>query len=93
VRERLQVDTLQAQYAVANGSSFLQLEHRFQNDASAAIVIPCARVHERRALLPFPAAPDALATRFALLPLADLPLEGSAQPGRRLLLPRHVIRA
>ena len=32
VRGRLQVDTLHAQYKLANGSSFLQLEQRFQND-------------------------------------------------------------
>jgi hypothetical protein len=37
VRERLQVDTLHAQYGLANGSSFLQLEQRFQNDGSALI--------------------------------------------------------
>ncbi len=36
-RERLQVDTLHAQYTVTNGSSFLQVEHRFQNDPSAPI--------------------------------------------------------
>ena len=40
VRGRLQVDTLQAQYVPANGSSFLQVEHRFQNDASASIAMP-----------------------------------------------------
>ncbi len=40
VRGRLQVDTLQAQYMPANGSSFLQVEHRFQNDASASIAMP-----------------------------------------------------
>ncbi len=40
VRGRLQVDTLQAQYMPANGSSVLQLEHRFQNDASASIAMP-----------------------------------------------------
>ena len=39
VRARLQVDTLQAQYSPANGSSFLHVEHRFQNDASPAIAI------------------------------------------------------
>jgi len=33
-RERLHVDTLQAQYVAANGSSFLQVEHRFQKEAS-----------------------------------------------------------
>jgi len=27
---------------VVNGSSFLQVEHRFQNDGSAAIGMPCA---------------------------------------------------
>jgi len=43
VRGRLQVDTLQAQKVAANGSSFLQVEHRFQNDGSAAIGMPCAR--------------------------------------------------
>jgi len=32
VRGRLHVDTLHAQYELANGSSFLQLEQRFQND-------------------------------------------------------------
>jgi len=35
-RERLHVDTLHTQYAVTNGSSFLQVEHRLQN-ASAPI--------------------------------------------------------
>ena len=40
VRGRLQVDTLHAQYVPANGSSFLQVEHRLQNDASALIAIP-----------------------------------------------------
>ena len=40
VRGRLQVDTLQAQYMLANGSSVLQLEHRFQNGASASIAMP-----------------------------------------------------
>jgi hypothetical protein len=34
VRGRLHVDTLHAQYALAHGSSFLQLEHRLQNDGS-----------------------------------------------------------
>ena len=43
---RLQVDTLQAQYGPANGSSFLQVEHRFQNEASALIAMAC--VCERR---------------------------------------------
>ena len=37
VRGRLHVDTLHAQYELANGSSFLQLEQRFQNDRSAII--------------------------------------------------------
>ena len=37
VRGRLHVDTLHAQYELANGSSFLQLEQRFQNDRSALI--------------------------------------------------------
>ena len=45
VRERLQVDTLHAQYVLTNGSSFLQVEHRFQNDPSAPIWIPRPRVH------------------------------------------------
>jgi len=45
VRERLQVDTLHAQYVLTNGSSFLQVEHRFQNDRSAPIPIPRPRVH------------------------------------------------
>jgi len=41
VRERLQVDTLHAQYALTNGSSLLQVEHRFQNnDRSAPISTP-----------------------------------------------------
>jgi hypothetical protein len=40
VRERLQVDTLHAQYVPTNGSSFLQVEHRFQDDRSAPIPIP-----------------------------------------------------
>src|SRR5437773_7009665 len=43
------------------------------------------------ALLPLPGTPDALATGFPFLPLPDLALERSAQAGRRLLLPRHVI--
>ncbi len=45
VRGRLQVDTLHAQYVVTNGSSCLQLEHRFQNDCSAPIPVPRRRVH------------------------------------------------
>jgi len=45
VRERLQVDTLHAQYVLTNGSSFLQVEHRFQNGASGPITILCSRVH------------------------------------------------
>jgi hypothetical protein len=76
VRGRLQVDTLHAQYVPANGSSFLQLEHRFQNGPSAPIGMPCARVHERQvALFPLPGAPDAFATGLAFLPLADLALQ------------------
>jgi hypothetical protein len=38
VRVRLQVDTLQTQYALVNGISFLQVLQRFQNVGS--IVIP-----------------------------------------------------
>lgn len=45
VRGRPQVDTLQAQYVLTNGSSFLQVEHRFQNDPSAPIAIRRARQH------------------------------------------------
>jgi hypothetical protein len=45
VRGRLQVDTLQAQYGAAKGSSFLQVEHRFQNETSAVIATAC--VHQR----------------------------------------------
>ncbi len=43
VRGRLQVDTLHAQYALTNGSSCLQVEHRFHH--SAPIPIPRPRVH------------------------------------------------
>jgi len=46
VRGRLQVETLQAQYVAANGSSFLHVEHRFQNGTSALIAIPRGCVHE-----------------------------------------------
>jgi hypothetical protein len=49
VRGRLQVDTLQAQSAVANASSILQVEQRFQKDASAAIVMPRVRVQGKTA--------------------------------------------
>lgn len=45
VRGRLQVDTLHAQYVLTNGSSFLQVEHRFQDDGSAPIPISRSRVH------------------------------------------------
>jgi len=45
VRGRLHVDTLHAQYVLTNGSSFLQVEHRFQNDASGPITTLCSRVH------------------------------------------------
>jgi hypothetical protein len=45
VRERLQVDTLHAQYVPTNGSSFLQVEHRIQNDRSAPTPILRPRVH------------------------------------------------
>jgi len=38
VRVRLQVDTLQTQYAVRNGISFLQVLHRFQNAGSIALL-------------------------------------------------------
>ena len=42
-RGQKQKSAAQAQSAVAaNGSSFLQVEHRFQNDGSAAIGMPCA---------------------------------------------------
>src|SRR2546426_1969076 len=84
-RERLQVDTLHAQYVLTNGSSALQVEHRFQNDASAPISIP-------RPLLPLPAAPDALLTGLAFLLLARLVLERSAQAGGLSLLLRHSCR-
>ncbi len=43
VRGRLQVDTLHAQYGAANASSFLQVEHRFQNEASALIATASLR--------------------------------------------------
>lgn len=39
VRGRLQVDTLHTQWVLTNGSSFLQVEHRFQNDSSASITV------------------------------------------------------
>src|SRR5438445_5198952 len=84
-RGRLQVDTLHAQYVLTNGSSALQVEHRFQNDASAPISIP-------RPLLPLPAAPDALVTGLAFLLLARLVLERSAQAGSLSLLLRHRCR-
>ena len=45
VRARLHVDTLHTQYVLTNGSSFLQVEHRFQNDRSASIPIRRPRVH------------------------------------------------
>jgi hypothetical protein len=45
VRGRLHVDTLHAQYELANGSSFLQLEQRFQNDRSALILTLACVVH------------------------------------------------
>ena len=48
VRERLQVDTLHAQYALTNGSSFLQVEHRFQDDGSAPIPIHAGRLRLAR---------------------------------------------
>jgi len=37
VRGRLQVDTLQTQYVLAKGISFLQLPQRFQNETSVPI--------------------------------------------------------
>ncbi|TMB20664.1 MAG: hypothetical protein E6J59_07430 [Deltaproteobacteria bacterium] len=45
VRGRLQVETLHAQYVLTNGSSFLQVEQRFQNDPSGPIPIPRRCVH------------------------------------------------
>jgi hypothetical protein len=45
VRARLHVDTLHAQYVLRKPSSFLQVEHRLQNDPSASIPIPGPRVH------------------------------------------------
>jgi len=45
VRDRLHVDTLHTEYVVTNGSSFLQVEHRFQNDRSAPIPITRPRAH------------------------------------------------